>query len=148
MSKTVLRGYAPKAGSSAHKLLALLFHGQLDERSLFGKTRTSNQSSNLWRGKVLEPLWSAGWIELNNNLYGLTPSGLEKLQALEDINPQLDSGVPQAATKMQRFVDPSEHGPYTGVSMSSVRPGAMDFLKYPTRVGEQLIYRKDIGNAE
>ena len=43
-------------------------------------------------GKVLEPLWSAGWIELNNSLYGLTPSGLDKLQALEDINPAVGFG--------------------------------------------------------
>jgi len=145
MSKTIVRAYSPKSGSSAHKLLALLFYGQLDERSLCSKTRTTNQSLNLWRSKVLEPLWEAGWIELNNNLYGLTPSGLAKLQAMEEIKPQLESATPQVATKMRRY---SEESSYTGLAMSSVRPGAMDFLALPSREGSRLVYRKDVENAE
>lgn len=145
MSKTIKKVYVPKPGTAAHKLLALLFYGQMDERTLFGKTRTAGQSTNLWREKVLTPLWGGGWIELNNGSYGLTPVGLTKLQALEESKPQLVASSPQTATKMQRYVEKEF---YTGVDMGSVRPGAMDFLKCPTRVGDQLIYRKETENAE
>jgi len=136
--------YSPKPGTAAHKLLALLFYGQLDERSLFAKTRTAGQSTNLWRVKVLEPLWGGQWIELNESLYGLTPIGLTMLGALEEVKPQLNTSDPQKATKMRRY----EEALWTGVSMLPVRPGSMDFLDCPSRVGNKLIYRSEAKNAE
>ena len=147
MSKTIKKVYVPKPGTAAHKLLALLYSGQREERELFGKTRTAGQSTNLWREKVLTPLWGGGWIELNNNRYGLTPVGLTKLRALEEVKPQLERTSPQVATKPQRYLA-AEEGPWTGVSMSPIRPGAMDFLDCPSRVGSQLFYRKEAKNAE
>jgi len=138
--------YSPKPGTAAHKVLALLFHGQMDERSLYAKTRTAGQSTNLWHAKVLDPLCGGNWVEVNASLYGMTPIGLTMLETLEEVKPQLGGSDPQKATKMRRYLE--DEDPWTGVSMLPVRPGSMDFLDCPTRVGNKLIYRPDAKNAE
>ncbi len=72
-------------------------------------------------------------------LYGLTPAGLRALNALNSIK-EVEEFTPVVAAKRERFIP---QGVYTGEAPLFTRPGALDFLSCPSRVGNRLIYKEN-----
>ena len=144
----VIRPYAPKAGTGAHKLLWALSRGQETQRQLYNRTHTAGQALGLWREKVMRPLVHGAWVEAvkiyssaeeDKTLYGLTPAGLRILNALNSIK-EVEEFTPVVAAKRERFIP---QGVYTGEAPLFTRPGALDFLNCPSRIGNRLIYKEN-----
>ena len=96
----------------------------------------------------MRPLVHGAWVEAvriyssaeeDKTLYGLTPAGLRVLNALSSIK-AVEEFTPVVAAKRERFIP---EGVYTGETRLVTRPGALDFLNCPSRIGNRLIYRED-----
>jgi hypothetical protein len=133
-----------EAQSLPHKALAHLMREECNEARLIN-LMNYKRSKISFNTDVILPLTRAMAVTAKiNNIYGITNKGVDLYMALQDIEAvYIGTEIPKMATTRKTFAvdgplyDGAELRPYEG------RPGANDFLKYPSRMGAQLIYRKD-----
>ena len=133
------------AHSYAHKMLAHLMRESTSDARLRNLIKY-NKNKVQFENEVLKPLISNGDIKSGpNNIFSITNTGADTYMKLQDERPLYIEGdskiarkrVASASVNYSKYV-PLELRPFDG------RPGSMDFLKYPSRIGEELIYRKDM----
>ena len=139
------RAFFPKADTCAHSVLAWLVHGALDQHGLYGKTHAINQSRITWALKVADPLVAGGWVERNSDVLRLTDKGFTTYCALQLKHP-LNITPVTVATKQERFA-PIGYLQLEDLDPEKIRPGSLDFLKCPSRVGNKLFYKEGYENG-
>lgn len=108
-------------------------------RTLVNYTRTKVSFEN----EVLKPLLHQGAILAHgNNIYSITNMGVDIYMKLQSEAPYYIN-KPEVKARKKSVEIPTEL--YVAVELAPYdgRPGSLDFLKYPSRMGNRLIYRKD-----
>jgi len=142
---SIVRRFMPKPGTCAHRVLWLTSRGAASMVDLYPQTHSIGQSKNLWEAKVVNPLVGEEFIERNGDVLRITQKGFAKFCEL-DLKQPINEVMVTVATKPEKFVPV---GNYEGVGFNpdNIRPGATDFLRCPSRVGNQFIYRKGYENG-
>ena len=117
-------------GSTIHHAMVRLARHPHDLNDL--RKAISNSSTARFREFVVEPLISDGMAEIKDNMLQLTDLGEERLEYLGPIKIPLKSVSAVRGT-----------GTYDGAELKTQvhRPGANDYLKWPSRVGDDYFYR-------
>lgn len=135
----------PQIPANTRKARALMVLSQYEElttsrlSTLAGTAHTAGQTS--FRIQVLDPLEHAGLISsrlrTSGSVWRLTAEGRLTAQQLHeaDAKPRADTSVAQP----RGIPFPSE--PPASGEYRCPRPGAYDFERCPSRIGNQLVYR-------
>jgi|TARA_R110000822_G_scaffold60171_5_gene149986 hypothetical protein len=133
-----------KAKSPTHRVLAAMMGGLISTTSLHKATKTAGQSHNRWSIEALNPLIQRKLIRQDGYNLAITKDGMELFFDLErKSNINLHTmALPRQVQVMRTEVYKSDK------TTAYVRPGANDFLKCPSRVGNKLVYREDVNDYE
>jgi hypothetical protein len=129
-----------KSKTPTHRVLSALMSGTTTMAALHKATKTDGQSQNRWGVDVLSPMLQRKLIRQDGHTLVVTSLGAELFYDLErKSNVDLKKvAMPREKQVMKtETYMPSKNAVY-------VRPGANDFLKCPSRVGKELVYRKDV----
>jgi len=123
------------ANAGSHRILYALSFGSCTSKELKNIVGAINSLAR-FDGEYMERLVSNGFVKRFGEGWLLTPSGEEKL---EELGPA--RGVRRRnGQKHQLLMDRPNYDPKMDMP-PPMRPGAEDFLKYPSRVGNYLYYR-------
>lgn len=121
-----------KRGSRIHMVLDRLARLPISMHT-FRIDMSFPESMSRIKQSIIEPLIRSRYMELVDEMYRITPSGLEKLHELGVVKPRLTP-----ATSINRM-----EGHYDGkeLRVSVERAGADDHMKYPSRRNGNLYYK-------
>jgi|AntAceMinimDraft_6_1070360.scaffolds.fasta_scaffold41551_3 hypothetical protein len=130
--------------SPTHRILTILEKAPSSPITLHKQTKTSGQSFVKWSVDILTPLTLRGVIAQQGNAINITNAGLELFYELERKSNVVLAQValPRQVRLMHTEVLKSDK------TKAYVRPGANDFLKCPSRIGNKLVYREDVNDYE
>lgn len=130
--------------SPTHRILTILESASSAPITLHKQTKTSGQSFVKWGVDILTPLILRGLIAQHGNAISITNAGLELFYELER-----KSNVALTQVALPRQVQLMHTEVYKSDKTTAyVRPGANDFLKCPSRIGNKLVYREDVNDYE
>ena len=133
-----------RVNSPTHRVLSAMMGGLATPLAVHKATKTDGQSQNRWSIEVLTPLIERKLIRQTGHVLAVTKDGMELFFDLErKSNVDLRTmALPRQVQLMQTEVLKSDKTqPYQ-------RPGANDFLKHPSRIGNKLVYRADAKDYE
>lgn len=126
------------ANAGSHRIMYALSFGPAPSRELKVIAGAINSVSR-FDGEYMARLVSNGFVRRHEgDKWALTKRGHEKLEELGPAKGLRPRRAPSAA--LQAVVDRPIYDPSAEIPMP-IRPGAEDFLKYPSRMGNRLYYR-------
>ena len=131
--------------SPTHRVLKVLSEDSSTPSGLHSRTKTQGQSFARWGVDVMEGLVQRKLIKQDGHVMTITNTGLELLYDLER---RSNVDVKRVALPREKpLLHTSEvYNPKN--DMRPMREGAQDFLNYPSRVGNELVYRSDAVREE
>lgn len=122
--------------AGSHRIIYALSFGIKTSKELKLIVGAINSISR-FDGEYMSRLVSSGYVRKQTNGWVLTRGGKEKLEELgpaTGINPHTkDTRITSMTAPVY---NPARHNP-----KRPVRPGSEDFLQYPSRIGDRLVYR-------
>ena len=131
--------------SPTHRVLKVLSQDSSTPSGLHRQTKTHGQSLTRWGVEVMEGLVQRKLIRQEGHVMTITNAGLELFYDLER---RSNVDVKRVALPREK---PLLHTPEVYNPKNDMRPmreGAQDFLNYPSRVGNELVYRSDAVREE
>lgn len=130
--------------AGSHRILHALSFGAKSSKELKNIVGAINSVSR-FDGEYMMRLVSSGYVRRADAGWLLTRRGSQKLEELGPATGMRDKNTRNTNLMNQPIYDPNkEH-------LTPLRPGALDFLKYPSRMGNRLHYRdgtvKEIKNG-
>jgi hypothetical protein len=124
------------ANAGSHRIMYALANGPMHSKELKVIAGAINSVSR-FDGEYMARLESNGFVKRHGDQWALTKRGHEKL---EELGPARGMRLKrqyayQAVLERPNF-DPEAH-----IEHTIKRPGSMDFLECPTRIGNTLYYR-------
>lgn len=130
--------------AGSHRILHALSLGPKSSRELKNLVGAINSIAR-FDGEYMMRLVSSGYARRVTEGWAITRRGQEKL---EELGPAQGVRIKQDRTSVLMSRPPYDPAKDTPLPM---RPGALDFLNYPSRMGSRLIYRdgtvKEIKNG-
>ena len=123
--------------AGSHRILHALSLGDCTSKELKNVVGAINSVAR-FEGEYMKRLLDNGLVRRKGDRWEMTMMGQAKLKDLGS-----PDGVPTGPTvATRRYTNMDTTKQWTGSNSTVVyRPGSEDFLKYPSRVGDTLIYR-------
>lgn len=131
--------------AGSHRILHALSIGAKSSKELKNIVGAINSVSR-FDGEYMMRMVSSGYVRQVDAGWVLTRRGQQKLEELGPATGMRDKNHHPSSPMHQPIYEPSKHN-----APMPVRPGSLDFLNYPSRMGNRLIYRdgtvKEIKNG-
>jgi len=121
-----------RRGSRVHFVLDRLSRCPIDVKT-FRSDMSLTESMSRITDSIIEPLLRSRYMEKLDNVYRITPAGLEKLHELGFVKPRLTPAA--TINRMTGHYDGKE------LRVSVERAGADDHMKHPSRRNGNLYYK-------
>lgn len=121
--------------AGSHRILHALSLGAKSSKELKNIVGAINSVSR-FDGEYMMRMVSSGYVRRIDAGWVLTRRGQQKLEELGPATGMRDKHHRHSNPMQQPIYNPEKHN-----APMPVRPGALDFLKYPSRMGNRLIYR-------
>lgn len=136
--------YQPR--SPQHVVLAMLMNADVHVDRLYDRASLVSVSKPRFNVDVISPMVVNGDLRQHtgSKIYGITNKGAEIYMQLQDQRPvYLDSNMANKRTIKHNSM--RDRPDYDGKELDQLcmRPGAYDFLKYPSLIQGVRYYRKD-----
>ena len=131
--------------SPTHRVLGVLMQGTSTPSGVHRQTKSAGQSLMRWSVEVMEGLIQRKLIKQDGHTISITTAGVELFYDLER---RSNVDVKKVALPREKQVLFTTELYNPKHDMRPMRVGAQDFLKYPSRVGNELIYRSDAPKEE
>lgn len=120
--------------AGSHRILYALSFGVKTSKELKLVVGAIN-SINRFDGEYMQRLVGSGYVRKAFNGWAITSAGQGKLEELGPVH-----GLnPESRSFKDTVMKAPVYSPNT--KTAPLRPGAEDFLKYPSRIGKRLLYR-------
>lgn len=134
------------ANAGSHKILAALANGPCETKDLKNVVGAINSIAR-FDGEYMARLEYSGYVKRWGDKWQITEVGRAKLSALGPVGKAKPTTVATSRTTVgEGIYDPMS------VKRTPMRPGSEDFLKYPSRMGNELRYRdgriEEIGESD
>lgn len=143
---TLITKLTYKPQGIAHYVLAILNElGETTTDKLRKMASSSRTSVAQFQADNLLPLINNGdikQVDYTTN-YTITNQGITKLNTLQDLKPVTIYGVAEQRTIKHNSMRDRPDYDGTEIDQTCMRPGAYDFLKYPSLIQGVRYYRKD-----
>ena len=130
--------------AGSHRILHALSFGGKSSKELKNIVGAINSVAR-FDGEYMMRLVSSGYVRRTTSGWAITRRGEAKLAELGPAEGMRDKSQRNVAVMSRPIYEPSKEKP------RPMRPGSEDFLKYPSRMGNRLIYRdgtiKEIENG-
>ena len=121
--------------AGSHRILHALSLGIKSSKELKNIVGAINSVAR-FDGEYMSRLVASGYVRQINQAWAITRRGQQKL---EELGPA--SGLREKNTQHKSLMHQPEYQPEKHNPPMPVRPGSLDFLNYPSRMGNRLVYR-------